>query len=492
MQEWLFPLLLVAVISFGLVLVPLPATLSKNRKGLLAGWVLKLLITLAFHWVYSVYYNDRSTGDTWKFFSDAKSLYACGGKTAENYFSILIGKDQVESPVYDCFQQASYWYNSEEISVINDTRSIIRVNFLLLPLSGGNYLFHLFFFSSISFAGMCIIYELLQKYYHQNPQLLNWIVAFGIPSIGFWTGGILKETLMLPIFAIMIQLVFNPKNSIKKIILFCLLALLLLQIKFYVGVTAILAMLVMLAYKQIERKKLNQKILNGIASVVILIIVMEMFAPRSLPQMMAKKQNAFINLARGGDYWTIHKGDTIFIPPNQNPYYAKEEVTYLKKGILYHSWKNLSIQDTLFSNNLMLDKCLARLKPAGSSFSIKPIEPTWIGLVKGLPGAFVNGLLRPFPNELNNAFMVLSFLENYTLLFCLSLIVLLSWKQKINIQANEVFILSFCLLLLSLIGLITPVTGALVRYRLPAIWLMALLCAMHWKQFNLLLRKKAK
>jgi hypothetical protein len=318
------------------------------------------------------------------------------------------------------------------------------------------------------------------------------MVAFGIPSIGFWTGGILKETLMLPIFAIMVQLVFNPKNSIKKIILFCLLALLLLQIKFYVGVTAILAMLVMLAYKQIEKKKLNQKILIGIASVVILICVLEMFAPRSLPQMMAKKQNAFINLARGGDYWTINNGDTIFIPPNQNPYYAKEKVTLLKKGIRYHSWKNLSIQDTLFSNNLMLDKCLAKLKPAGSSFSIKPIEPTWIGLVKGLPGAFVNGLLRPFPNELNNAFMVLSFFENYALLFCLSLILLLSWKQKLNIQSNEVFILSFCLLLLSLIGLITPVTGALVRYRLPAIWLMALLCAMHWKQFNLLLRKKAK
>ena len=171
MQEWLYPLCITGIISLWLLIGPLPGKYKFYRKGILGGWVLKVIMSLAFHWVYSVYYSDKTTGDTWKFFSDAEKLYQCAENKEMGRAKILLGRDNPESGVASCFKSASYWYNSEEISMVNDTRSIIRVNFLLYPFTGGNYLIHLLFFSSLAFAGMCIIFLMLQE---KKPICTRW------------------------------------------------------------------------------------------------------------------------------------------------------------------------------------------------------------------------------------------------------------------------------------------------------------------------------
>jgi hypothetical protein len=484
MQEWLPSLLFVALISLWLMAGPIPNSLKKQRKLILAGWVLKVLISIAFHWVYSVYYSDKTTGDTWKFFSDAKNLYECSSQKENGFWGVLMGEDQAESSVKSCFREANYWYNSEEISLVNDTRSIIRINFLLMPLSGGNYLFHLFLFSSIAFLGMCCIFSLLQKKFEHNPILINWLVAFGIPSIAFWTGGILKESLMLPLFALIVQNVMSENLTVKKNVLILLCILVLTQIKFYIGVTAFIALLGLLFYNSIHHLKPLHKIIIGLVTLSFGLTFLQIFVSPKLPEMMAHKQRDFVNLARGGDYWTIPSGDTIYVPYAENAYHILERQYILKKGLVYHSWVHLNIKDTLVSDNLFLKDCLAKLKPSGSAFTIQPIQPTWIGLVKAMPVAFVSALFRPFLNELKNPFAVISFFENYFLIALLLLLLIDFLKEKRTPQSGGIFMLIFCVLLLSLIGMTTPVTGALVRYRLPIIWIMAIVCAMHWNRLE--------
>lgn len=211
--------------------------------------------------------------------------------------------------------------------------------------------------------------------------------------------------------------------------------------------------------------------------------------------MMAKKQNDFVNLARGGDYWTVNTGDTIYIPNPKNAYLQKEGQNYLQKNIMYHRWVNLSIKDTLKSDELLLQNCLATLKPSGSAFTIEPIQPSWKGLIIALPKAIVNAAFRPFFNELKNPFTLLSFLENYFLLgllLCILLERILNRKSIADHNNQVVFGILFCVILLGLIGMTTPVTGALVRYRLPVIWLMAIFSAMNWNNLMSFLKKQNK
>lgn len=451
------------------------------------GWVLKILITAAFHWVYSVYYSDKSTGDTWKFYSDARKLYSCAENKENGLAKILLGMDGQGSPVEECFQSASYWYNSEEISLVNDTRSIIRMNLLLLPFSKGNYLFHLVFFSFLAFLGMCGIYHLLQSKFSNNPVAVNWIVAFGIPSISFWTGGILKESIMLPLFVLFLIFLFNDKPIQKKLLPLILISGLLTQIKFYIGVTALLAIIGMLFFQSIKGLSKRNQIIVSLSCICLSLFLLEIFVPARIPEMMAKKQKDFVNLSRGGDYWTIPSGDTIYVPQPDKAYFTQNGQEFLHHNITYHYWKNFNIKDTLKGDEILLGRCLAKLKPSGSAFSIAPIQPSWTGLILALPQAFVNATFRPFPGELKNPFSLLSFLENYFLLGLVTLIGIKRIKNKhINYSPDFIhtFLIIFCLILLGLIGMTTPVTGALVRYRLPVIWLMAIFCAMHWNRIE--------
>jgi hypothetical protein len=74
----------------------------------------------------------------------------------------------------------------------------------------------------------------------------------------------------------------------------------------------------------------------------------------------------------------------------------------------------------------------------------------------------------------------------------LFLLIIHFFRNNRTIHSQEIFMLIFCFILLSLIGMTTPVTGALVRYRLPVIWIMGLVCAMHWKNLSTLLKRKNK
>jgi hypothetical protein len=493
MQEWLLPFFLMALVFLYLFKGPMPKALQQQRKWLVGAWALKILFSLAFHWVYSVYYSDKNTGDTWKFFSDAQGLYECSLAQTNGFVSILAGNDDAESPVKKCFDNANYWYNNEEISLINDTRSILRVNFFLMPFSKGNYLFHLFFFSALAFFGMCILFAILQKNYARNPVWINALIAFAIPSIAFWTGGILKESLMLPLFALVLYLIFRKEKTIIHLLLTFLAIILLSAVKFYVGITALLAWLGMIIFQTIQPLPFRKKILLLTGSGLMIFLLLHFLVPPKLPVMMAQKQKAFVNLARGGDYWTLPSGDTIYVPQPEQAYLSNEKGTFLKEGIKYHSWVQLNIKDTLQSNGaLALKNCLAKLKASGSAFAIQPIDPSWTGLLKAIPQAFVSALFRPFPNELKNPLVLLAFFENFFFLGMLFLLIIHFFRNNRTIHSQEIFMLIFCFILLSLIGMTTPVTGALVRYRLPVIWIMGLVCAMHWKNLSTLLKRKNK
>lgn len=82
------------------------------------------------------------------------------------------------------------------------------------------------------------------------------------------------------------------------------------------------------------------------------------------------------------------------------------------------------------------------------------------------PIAVVNVLLRPMLWEVKGPFYLLSALEN-TFLIAL-IIIAIVFRRKINWNNQwAIFNWSFVILLAALIGLVTPVLGALVRYKIP-------------------------
>jgi hypothetical protein len=104
----------------------------------------------------------------------------------------------------------------------------------------------------------------------------------------------------------------------------------------------------------------------------------------------------------------------------------------------------------------------------GSTIDIPILEPNAWSMIKAVPMALVNATFRPYPWKIRSPFMALSGLENIMILL---LLVLAAFKFQPDVLRNPIFwvSISFALVIMVLTGLVTPVVGAIVRYKVPAL-----------------------
>ena len=123
--------------------------------------------------------------------------------------------------------------------------------------------------------------------------------------------------------------------------------------------------------------------------------------------------------------------------------------------------------------NLIVDKQrdfinLSQFFEVNSAFAMDYLEPTLWSLIKASPEAILNVFTKPWLGEVNSLLFIPPLFENL-LLFILLLFCFSSRKKLTSNQARFVFFcLSFTIIVYLIIGLTTPITGALVRYKIPA------------------------
>ena len=93
-------------------------------------------------------------------------------------------------------------------------------------------------------------------------------------------------------------------------------------------------------------------------------------------------------------------------------------------------------------------------------------------LIKNIPNALLNTLVRPYLWECNALFVWLSTFENITVLTLI--ITAIVFRKKMNKAQKNIFYfnLIFVFCLFTLIGLTTPVFGAIMRYKIPGLILL--------------------
>jgi hypothetical protein len=111
---------------------------------------------------------------------------------------------------------------------------------------------------------------------------------------------------------------------------------------------------------------------------------------------------------------------------------------------------------------------LANFLNVNSSIYMDYLEPNLWSFIKASPKAFINTLTRPWPTELKGILFYPPLFENLFIIF----ILFIGWfyRKKVNPQQWKfiVFCLTFSILLFVIIGLTTPIIGAIVRYKIPA------------------------
>ncbi len=111
----------------------------------------------------------------------------------------------------------------------------------------------------------------------------------------------------------------------------------------------------------------------------------------------------------------------------------------------------------------------------GSSIAIPSLDGSVIATLKATPIALANALFRPFAWEVNSPFMLMAALENMMLLLLVVLAIVRFAKDQ-SVHPLVYMAIAFALVILLLTGLVTPVVGAIVRYKVPALPFLA--CAL--------------
>jgi hypothetical protein len=389
-----------------------------KRASLVIVFLLKICAGLAMYFIYTYYYTNRATADIFRYFDDSKVMYDALWHHPQDYFKMLFGIGN-DSPYFDVYYKTmNNWYRVFESNIYNDSHTIIRINAVIRLFSFGCFNVHTVFMCFISLTGLTALYKFFVLYLKEKKRELFFAV-FLIPSVLFWSSGVLKEAILLfgmGMLLYYLEKLTREKFSIRALVWLVYSIILLIYTKYYIIIILIPLLVAFLWCKYTnEKRSLLKYSLVLLVYIAIGLNIHLVFPGYDMLEIIAQKQNDFIGLAK-----EMHSG-------------------------------------SLLTQNMM--------------------QPNLMGLVRDAPVAFYNSLVRPYVWESNSLLILFSALENI-LLFLLIIICLIFIQRRIPHKPVFYLCLFFFVATYTLTGLTSPVMGAMVRYKVPAMPFMLIFFVM--------------
>ncbi len=446
-----------------------------TRKTLYSAWAVKVLFSFAFIFVFTFYYgNGTIQGDAFNFMNDSQIIASYAQENPWAYFKLLVGfpPNEVEFTT-SILRNTNIWSYGDNGDFMNDNRLMIRVNSLIHFISFGNIYVHALVMTFISFNGFLLLFKSLSPYV-KAKKIFFWGLIY-IPSIGFWTSGITKESLLifgLGLYLFAFLKLFKTRNYTTMILLLIGILILLLN-KPYVGLVIISLSILLLIGKRFSWHK---RYLYIFPTLVIMASIGLTFAPQkiNLLEKISYKQNDLINIGKGGIFFVTDSSFCTFNYTDLDNFQLFERESYdliqVKKAVggtykLFGESRFIPFEiepsDALYGVYLIQT-------PSASYIETTPINYSRKTLLLSIPEVLTNVFLRPFYSDPGNQTKYFSSLNNLLLigLFIFSLF----RRRKLALKEKYLFLFFVisALTVALLIGWTTPILGAIARYKIAA------------------------
>lgn len=379
-----------------------------SKKAIIGSLFFRAAICILFFVVYTSYYKGRDETDMYRYYDDAQIMHSALADVPSDYLKMLSGIGDDSNHINDhYYMKMSTWNKSYDYFVRNDNRTMVRINAFLMLFSFGSLFVHKLFFMIMGFIGFFWIIKTIQLGSPLKNKLLFYCVMF-FPSLVFWTASITKEALLvfaLGGFIYILKKVIEKSGKSFLIFLLPIFLYMLISVKIYVLLCMIPVMLALVWSWTSKRRP---------AALWKFLIVM----------------TAYVTLL-----WNFHH-----IVPSMN---FLDSFVRKQHDFIY----------------------FAQSIHAGSLINVEMLSPHVMSFMKSLPIAFFALLFRPFFFDANNIFMFLVSFENISFVLFLGLIVL-TFNKKYKPDLVFWACVFFSLLFFAVIGLATPVLGAVVRYKI--------------------------
>jgi len=377
-------------------------------------FIIKTLAALLLIWFYTDYYRDRHNADIFKYFDDSLIISSSFLTNPKDFFSMVFGfENNYEYLHQNYFINMNHWDSSYSSTILNESRLVIRLNAIIGLVSFKLHFIHALFFSFLSLIGFVLLIKTLKKIFQkENFRNVFWVIIT-FPSILLLSSGILKEPLIILGLGVCTYCVtkLSENNKIRTTLFLLLSLVLILKVKFYVFCCLIIGLIVYASVKK-NNKHPNLTLLINIFLVGLSIGLLHFSGSKYDPiAIISEKQQDFIRLAK-------------------------------------------------FYN-------------AGSIIDLSPIQNNFLSFLKAIPKGFTNSILKPLPWEISTKIHLISVFENLIILGLFTYILSKFKKLKkiftINNYASTYAAIIFIVSLYCIVGMTTPVFGALIRYKIPGL-----------------------
>lgn len=389
-------------------------------KYFLSGFYLKILFGLIFTSIYLFYYRG---GDAISYFWSTRAvsrLLLVNPKAALSliFFSETNSENWSAFNSYTSFPMFRFYWRTP------DSFGVVRFSSIFMAFGLNLWLPCLLIMNLFWYRGIWRFYLLVCKFYPGNIKW-NAICILFIPSVLFWSSGIMKDSFTLSsslwLVTNMYYCFIERKKFFNNFLMLTLNSVILITLKPYVFIAILPAALIWISFvyiRKIKSSTLRIMAAPGLLTAGILtgIIVLRLFSS---------------SLGKYGDTQSMLK---------QAQTVQQDQIRAEEYGENY--------------------------------YDIGKFDATIGGVLMKAPESIIAGLYRPFLWEARNPVMLVSGLENFILLiFTLFLIFRIGIKSIYRVIIKEpliIFSLIFSIIFAFSVGLASANFGALVRYRILA------------------------
>lgn len=372
----------------------------------------KIVIGFALYFVYTQFYTVRGEADIFKYFDDSAVVFNALKDKPIDFFRLVFTSAPENQYFYDNYYvKMNHWANLHDSIFYGDSVFMIKINAFLRLFSFGSFHVQSLFFNYFGFIGLIGIFRAFKHLLEIKSSYLIFAVV-GLPSVLFWSSSVLKESLLLLFLGSICYQLLQMSRSNNRIAIRVGIILLLLYLLALLKFYIVFALTIpLLGYIINYYLKIRYPILVYLGLTLCFVVL---FFNSSLLSILVLKQHDFL---------------------------------------------------TLVSNT-----------NAGSYFEIPQLESNFKSVLSAVPNGILNTFIRPLPQKGMSVMVFPAIIENGIILLGLifSFPIMLKFKNWSRHNNVLLFIAFYTLLLFAVIGITTPVAGALVRYKVAALPFLAI------------------
>lgn len=449
--------------------------------------ILKYGYAFFFIAIYTAYYGGGElTADAGRFFEESKELQEVFYSSPKDFLQFIFGLNNDPDFINTYLSNTNHW-NAGSQFLLNDSRNVMRFNALILFISNGNVYIHFLIFSFISFLASFDLFQFLRKNSTVHSGILLFVILLA-PSIAFWSSSIIKEPLLITGLFIFIRGVFDDLSLKQKSWRILVGAILLVGFKPYVFIAVLVGIACYFVFKYLAVSRWLQFSIIFVFGFGVLYFTGGL---KTMTHVISKQQEDFMNVRDGGLYLHADEGHYYYI------YYNNRSKFHIdgKKAVLKEATgaKYMAIKDNFNRRPINLNAVgdtfdiAVQLSQAGSGFEITPIRDNFGTMIYMIPEVFFNTYIRPIPGPNKTWLALPAFFENIIYIIGFILAIFIFPRKTTRRTYDMIWTFAIIGVVVTLIvGWTTPVTGAIVRYIIPAqaMLLIIIVIKIDWIRFK--------